>query len=157
VKSVERLMEIYMRSVGRNSKLLLNVPPTPAGLLHEADVSRLQAFGDTLRRAFEEDVAAAGAISWGRSDADAVTAELALDRVRRISALRLEEPIGGGQMVARYVVSGSNGAEWQVLSSGTTIGYARIDRFSPIDVRRVRLEIQEAVGRAGPIAIKLYA
>ena len=34
MKSVERLFDIYCQSVGRNSKLLLNVPPTRDGVLH---------------------------------------------------------------------------------------------------------------------------
>src|SRR5205814_1608064 len=41
VKSVDELIELYFTSVGRNSKLLLNVPPTRAGLLHSTDVAQL--------------------------------------------------------------------------------------------------------------------
>ena len=43
VRSVDRLVDLYFQSVGRNSKLLLNVPPTPDGLLHDTDVQRLTA------------------------------------------------------------------------------------------------------------------
>jgi alpha-L-fucosidase len=41
VKTVDQLVDLYFTSVGRNSKLLLNVPPTRAGLLHETDVARI--------------------------------------------------------------------------------------------------------------------
>ena len=37
-------MELYYSSVGRNSNLLLNVPPDRRGLLHENDVKSLLAF-----------------------------------------------------------------------------------------------------------------
>ncbi len=50
VRSPENLMEIYYSSVGRNSSLLLNVPPDRRGLLHENDVKSLLAFRELLRR-----------------------------------------------------------------------------------------------------------
>src|SRR4029079_8844613 len=37
VKTADTLMNLYFRSVGRNAKLLLNVPPTKDGLLHPTD------------------------------------------------------------------------------------------------------------------------
>src|SRR4051794_9333800 len=44
VRSVDNLLDLYFSSVGRNGKLLLNVPPTREGLLHPTDVARLTAF-----------------------------------------------------------------------------------------------------------------
>src|SRR5262249_39585885 len=44
VRSAANLLELYCSSVGRNSKLLLNVPPSTHGVLHETDVARLRAF-----------------------------------------------------------------------------------------------------------------
>jgi alpha-L-fucosidase len=41
VRTEENLVELYFTSVGRNAKLLLNVPPTRDGLLHDTDVTRL--------------------------------------------------------------------------------------------------------------------
>jgi alpha-L-fucosidase len=40
VKSPEKLLDIYFSSVGRNSLLLLNIPPDKRGLLHENDVRK---------------------------------------------------------------------------------------------------------------------
>ena len=50
VKSVDDLVELYFTSVGRNSKLLLNVPPTRGGLLYATDVARLAAMRARLQR-----------------------------------------------------------------------------------------------------------
>ena len=50
VKSADTLLETYFTSVGRNSKLLLNVPPTRAGLLHETDVAQLRGRGQIAGR-----------------------------------------------------------------------------------------------------------
>ena len=48
VRTVENLVDLFFTSVGRNGKLLLNVPPTRDGLLHSTDVARLAAFRDRL-------------------------------------------------------------------------------------------------------------
>jgi len=37
VKSPEKLLDIYYSSVGRNSVLLLNIPPDKRGLINEQD------------------------------------------------------------------------------------------------------------------------
>ena len=42
---MENLVNLYFTSVGRNGKLLLNVPPTRDGVLHPTDVARLTALG----------------------------------------------------------------------------------------------------------------
>ena len=49
VRSLDELMHVYLGSVGGNGTFLLNIPPTPDGLLHENDVRRLHEIGDTLR------------------------------------------------------------------------------------------------------------
>src|SRR3989475_12461711 len=64
VKRLDRLTEIYFDSVGRNSKLLLNVPPTRDGLLHATDVSRIAALHDRITALFADDVAAGKHLAW---------------------------------------------------------------------------------------------
>jgi alpha-L-fucosidase len=73
-----------------------------------------------------------------------------------INLARLEEDIARGQRVARYTIFGTQDGEWDVLSQGTTIGYAKLDRFAPKTVRRVRLIVQDAVATPKQVALKLY-
>src|SRR5262245_12781011 len=56
VKTVDQLVELYFLSVGRNSKLLLNVPPTRDGVLHETDVARLAALRERLDALFRTEL-----------------------------------------------------------------------------------------------------
>ena len=49
-------MNIYNNSVGGNATFLLNIPPTPEGLLHENDVKRLTELGAYLQKAFGTDI-----------------------------------------------------------------------------------------------------
>ncbi len=56
-KSVNELLNIYYTSVGRNSLLLLNVPPDPRGLIAAEDSLRLMEFRAALDSIFQEDLA----------------------------------------------------------------------------------------------------
>jgi len=58
VKSLSDLMKIYFASVGRNSNLLLNVPPNVQGRLSDADVARLAEFKTALDRLYGVNLAA---------------------------------------------------------------------------------------------------
>lgn len=50
VRSLENLISIYDRSMGVNSTMLLNVPQTKEGLIHDRDAERLRELGAYLRR-----------------------------------------------------------------------------------------------------------
>ncbi len=155
-QSVDNLLELYSQSVGRNSKLLLNVPPTRDGLLHATDVARLSGFHDKLRAVFAENLAASGRIE-PLSGARSGSVELSVARPVTVGVSRLAEDISNGQTVSRYTLSALTDAGWSVLSRGTTIGYAKIDRFPAITTRRVRLTIDDAIEPVGAVRISLFA
>lgn len=56
-KSVQELLRIYYNSVGRNSLLLLNVPPDKRGLIPAEDSLRLMEFRAALDSIFAKDLA----------------------------------------------------------------------------------------------------
>jgi len=140
VKSVDALVDLYFSSVGRNSKLLLNVPPTRDGLIHPTDAARLAGMRERLDGIFAEDRYRAAAE--GRE----VTVAIA----------DLREEIANGQAVAAYRLEGRVNGAWRELSRGTTIGHRKLDRFAPTTVSGVRLRIGAAEGPAGPVAIRLF-
>lgn len=55
-KSLEKLFDIYVNSVGGNCCLNLNVPPTREGLIDERDVKRLKEFGELLQKRFGTEI-----------------------------------------------------------------------------------------------------
>ncbi|AHF90928.1 alpha-1,3/4-fucosidase [Opitutaceae bacterium TAV5] len=59
VRSVENLVDLYFRSVGRNGLLLLNIPPTREGLFHENDIAAITGMRRELDRIFAKDLARA--------------------------------------------------------------------------------------------------
>lgn len=157
VKSVDDLVEIYFTSVGRNSKLLLNVPPTRDGLLHEVDVARLAGMRERLAMLFRDDLTRNVTPAWRSTGARTAVAELALPGETELRIADLREQIEHGQRVARYVLEGDDGTRWRVLSRGTTIGYRKLDRLALVPVRRLRLTVEDAVDVPRPVRIGVYA
>lgn len=156
VKSVEQLVELYFTSVGRNSKLLLNVPPTTDGLLHDTDVAHLAGMRARCRTLFAADLAAGSRTAWRTTGRHSGTLDLTLQRPASIAIARLEESIEKGQVVARYALQVQQAAGWRDIARGTTIGYCKLDRFEPVVAAKVRLTISDALDRPRPVRIKLY-
>jgi len=157
VRTVENLESLYFSSVGRNGKLLLNVPPTRDGLLHSTDVARLAGFRQRITSLFERDIArdarrSTAVIAPGRFEV-----QLDFGRAVPVEVVRLEEDIAQGQSVARYTLHGAANGDWRVLSQGSTIGYTKLDRFEPVLVRRVRLAFEDAAGTPQDITVRLYS
>lgn len=170
-KSLDELLDIYFQSVGRNSVLLLNVPPDRRGRIADNDILALRQLRIRLDRIFRENLAqgARTAASEVRGDSaefssarvldgdsstfwttedETRTAYLALDLAgpRTFNVLQLQEPIRFGQRVASYRFEAWEGGAWKPVSSGTTIGYKKLDRFPRISAERVRIVIAEARG-----------
>lgn len=157
VKSPAELVELYFTSVGRNSKLLLNVPPTRAGLLHDGDVANLSNMHRRLQTLFATDLAAHSSAAWRATGMRTAVLDIDLGRTRRVSVADLREDVTHGQAVARYTLNGTEGGAWRLLAHGTTIGYRKLDRFDTASVRRVRLTIDDAVAAPRPVRLALFS
>jgi alpha-L-fucosidase len=81
VKTVDQLVGLYFTSVGRNSKLLLNVPPTREGLLHQTDAARLRAMSVQLDIIFRNDLAETHRVAWRSTGPRSAVADLDLGRI----------------------------------------------------------------------------
>jgi len=56
----------------------------------------------------------------------------------------VKEYIPLGQRVEAYSIEAYDGTEWKVITTGTTIGHKKLDRFSDVTASKVRLNIQQA-------------
>lgn len=157
VKTVDQLVDLYFTSVGRNSKLLLNVPPTREGLLHATDAARLIGMHERLGGLFREDLAAGRRGAWQPTGGRSAALEIDLGRPIVVGIADLREDVERGQVIARYRLEGSDGGAWQTLARGTTIGFRKLDRFDPVAVRRVRLVVEDAVDVPRQVRLGLFA
>jgi alpha-L-fucosidase len=156
VKSGDELVQLYFTSVGRNSKLLLNVPPTRDGKLHDHDVAALLAMRRRLTALFPMPPGGARPNTWRVTGPHSGVLEIDYGHTVSVSIADLREDIARGQVVSRYELAGTTGGSWTTLARGTTIGYRKLDRFATTRVRRVRLTL-EAVDAAQPVSIALYS
>ena len=154
VRSGERLFDIYCRSVGRNSKLLLNVPPTRDGVLHPNDVASLMAFRDLRAARFAQ--VGGGQAAWTPAAAGRQL-DVPFTKSVQIAGVRIEEDIEHGQSVARFSVHGQDSTGWREVARGATIGYARIERFTPVTVSAIRVVIEEAREPVARLTLRIYA
>lgn len=167
VKSLDHLVDIYFKSVGRNSVLLLNVPPNTRGLLSDPDVARLREWRRALDAMFRTDMAAGASVQAdssakghaarhvvdGRPDtfwtpADGRTEGTVTVTLRSPSQVRivmLQEYIPLGQRIEEYEIAGWTDQGWKQISRGTTIGHKKLDRIERVAVRAIRLRIRRAL------------
>jgi alpha-L-fucosidase len=136
--TLDQLLEVYYRSVGRGAQLVLNIPPDRSGHMPGADFARAREFGEEVRRRF------------GKSVADTAgggkTTLLHLPQQRSIDHIILEEDCRYGQRIRKYQVEGLVRGQWTILATGTAIGHKRIQAFDPKEATSLRLTILESVG-----------
>ena len=156
VRSIDNLVGLYFTSVGRNAKLLLNVPPTRDGLIHTVDASRLSGFKAAREQLFGAPIRMRR-VAFRPSGQVGATVEWELSRPARPTIARLAEDITRGQRVAAYRLQGAQGGKWRELATGTTIGHAKLDRLSDGPaVRRVRLVITQWLYEPEPVSLQLF-
>ena len=138
LKSVDRLMDMYYRSVGHGAVLLLNVTPDRTGLMPDADAKRAAEFGETIRRLLGTPIA--------ESSGKGGTLTMTLKAPAAVAHIVMMENLAGGERVREYVVEGRSQGQWQPVSSGTAIGHKKIDRIAPTVVDALRLRITRSAG-----------
>lgn len=154
VRSLKNLVDIYFSSVGSNSSLLLNIPPTLEGKVHSTDSIRLKEFGDYIRGAFAEDYAIGGDKNLKVEQGGSVT--LDVKKGDKVNTIMVQEDIAKGQRVESFKTELLIGGQWVEIGRGTTIGYKRLLRFPATEAEKVRVTI-EATRRTAEISrVGLY-
>lgn len=142
VKTLQQLVDIYYKSVGMNSVLLLNIPPDTRGQLSDADVERLKQFGSYIKNIFKENKILKGDHSWSAEPGEMKEFDLVEGEV--INTLMIQEDILKGQRIESFKVEALSGNEWVPLTEGTTVGYKRLLKFDDITPSKVRITLLES-------------
>jgi alpha-L-fucosidase len=176
VKTVKQLWDIYVKSVGRNSVLLLNFAPDKRGLIHEVDIGRIDSLRLLIDGTFTNNLAKGSKVTSmhvrGREFAAANlvdenqttyyatpdnfktdTITFNLGKAKTFDCLMLREVIGLGHRTTEWSVEYSmNGKNWKAIPEATakkSIGYKWIVTFAPVTASSVRLRITD--GKACPV------
>jgi alpha-L-fucosidase len=136
VRSADDLVSLYFSSVGRNSKLLLNVPPARDGRFHANDVASLMGMRAQLDAVFAHNLTLGADVKWRVTGDRTAESTVTLRRASPLAIIDLREDITHGQRVAAFRVEASaDGIQWHELLRGTTIGHRRLERVSEPSVR----------------------
>lgn len=170
VKSPEKLFDIYLNSVGKNSVLLLNIPPDNRGLINKHDIQALKGYNRLVKRTFQRNL-----LSNAMATIDGVKNPKALENLTDkeyethwplskkerlpeiifelkkevvFDKLVIQEYIKTGQKIEKFSLYYWKNKQWEFLQSATTVGYKRILSFGPVLSSKIKLIIEES--RAEP-------
>jgi len=169
VKTPEQLFDIYLSSVGRGANLILNIPPDRRGLINEIDVAALQGWKKLIDERLTNNLALnkpvkASSVRGDSKDYDASmltdgnketywatndnektgSIEIDLGQKQVINYILIQEYIKLGQRVKNFTVEVEQNGQWHEAGQGTTIGYKRIVRLSPVETGKVRISINDS-------------
>ena len=154
VKSLNHLTDIYFKSVGYNSVLLLNIPPDLRGLINENDVQRLKEFTSYLKKTFARNYVLKGNEAWYGTSGTVRQYDIQKDAL--VNAFMIQEDISKGQRIESFLVEAYKDGSWIHMAEGTTVGYKRLVRFSDTRPERIRVTIRSARGVANVAAVGLF-
>lgn len=135
-KTLRELAEIYLTSVGRNSVLLLNIPPNTDGLISDYDVERLKELRNWIDTNFSNNLVT------GRNGNAVGIKNGALP-----NTVLLGEDLSKGQHVEAFDVEARVKGKWQKVTEGTTIGKTRILMFPEVKADSLRVVINSCRGK----------
>ena len=139
VKSLKHLTDIYFKSVGYNSVLLLNIPPDQRGRISDADVNRLKEFADYRKEIFADNRVKGGLKAWTARPGD--TRVYQLKPKSEINVVMLREDISKGQRMEAFTVEALTADGWKEIAKGTTVGYKRLIRIPAGEARQLRVKV----------------
>ncbi len=170
VKSLKHLLDIYFKSVGRNSVMLLNVPPNPEGLFAPPDVQRLREFGEAVQSLYSRNLALQQPVNasaqrdgagygperavdgdnetfWAGPDGAAnATLTVSLPEAP-FNLVSIREPYWFGERSRSYRLEAENAdGSWTLLGRGTVIGSRNLVPVRETRANKVRLVIESAEG-----------
>lgn len=170
VKTPEKLLEIYLTSVGRGSTLLLNIPPDRKGLFHENDIKALREWNALMEKELGTNLAtkadvqtsshrgssekfAGNLVTDGDADTywstdDEITTgslEINLGETQKIKYVMLQEYIRLGQRVKAFTIEAWLNGGWQEVARATTVGYKRILKLKkPLSTEKIKINITDS-------------
>jgi len=130
---IDKLIDMYTKSVGRNSTLILGITPDTLGLLPDADVATLKKFGNELDHRFGDPIKETS----GKT-------RLRITPNTPISTIIIQEDIRQGERIRKYRIEGKKENNWITLATGSCVGHKRIETFEPVIVKELRLVIEES-------------
>lgn len=153
VRTADEVFDIYERTVGGNSILLLNIPPNREGRFSERDVQTLEETGRRIRDTYGTDLSEGADLQ-----IDGRTSILKMPGRVTFNRIVLTEPVyRTGERVESFAVDIWKGGRWKEIHRGNNIGRKRIVRLDKVTSDRLRIRITDSRDEPvlGPISLHL--
>lgn len=139
-KSLEHLMQTYVKSVGNGSLLLLNCTPNTTGAVPADDITRYAELGTAIEKNFGHPA--------GKTEGPvaAATVECDLGAAKKVNCVDIWEDYTLGHRVRSFEVDGFSDGKWVRLNQGAAIGRRKMVFFPEQMLERVRVRITRSVG-----------
>lgn len=168
VKTAEQLFDLYLKSVGRGSSFLLNVPPDRRGLIHASDSAALAGFKKYRDESFADNLFKNMQVGYTTPSGKAVTKSFSNGfsekyintgggnniitvqpgKEATINCLLLKEYLPLGQSIKQFKCLLKKGDDIVKTIGGTTIGHKRLLTFDATAVTAVDIVIEDTKGNA---------
>ena len=174
VRSFENLKDIYLKSVGGNTTLLLNIPPMKNGKIHEKDMAILKRLGEFINDTFKNNLLKSSLITtvpehdcrgnspdmmrtddyntyfMNKEGENKLLIEIKFDECKKLNYLVLKEAITFSQRVEKFNVYFNDESVNKIkIFEGTTIGYKRIIDLKGTKTDNLTIEIEDS--RVAPV------
>ena len=177
VKNGEQLFDLYLKSVGRGSNLLLNIPPDRRGLIHENDSAALMAFKKLRDENFSKNLLNDAKAYWEISEEallkDSVNYRaldkkkgvyavntqnfmVQLSEPKQVNCIVLREAIHLGQTIENFKILLFNNTKLVNQISGTTIGRKRIVTFPVQTITSFKVILKDRFGNDNVNGVAAY-
>lgn len=164
VRSLNELLDIYYKSVGRNANLLLNFPVNKDGVIPTEDVNRINEFKNYLNSTFSTGFFKDKDTSWTNVYAGSSKEYELSSPNKQVNVLVIQEDISKGQRVEKFSIQYYNSADstWkdvtlaQISKKTETIGYKRIIKFNTVTTDKVKITINETRLPANIANVNVY-
>ncbi len=153
VKTDKDLMDIWNKSVGRGSNLLLNIPVDGRGLIHENDEKALMDFKKLREEIFKNNLLKTGTFT---KDFSKDTYDITLAKPQTFNCLVIQEDIRYGQRVKKFYLQVKENGAWKNIASATTIGHKRILYCQKTTAKEIRIAFDEAFAKPVIEKVELY-
>ncbi len=149
VKTPEQLFTLYLKSVGRGSNLLLNVPPDKEGLIDAHDSAALVGFKKLRDESFGRPV------TNKKFTAASTLYKIDLHQSQKINCIVLNEDIASGQKIKSFTVQFMSDNKIVNELNGNTVGKKRILTFPSMNINSFIIKINES--KATPLLDNIAA
>ena len=173
VRSFENLKDIYLKSVGGNTTLLLNLPPMKNGRIHETDAANLKQLGEFIENTFKYNLVDEAGITsippldcWeqeptvlrnddyetyfmNEAGINKLMIKINWIEKKKLNYLVLKEAIPFSQRVEKFKVCYEENGSMKECYNGTTIGYKKIIDLKGIQTDFLAIVIEDS--RVAPV------